>query len=186
MSHNPSWATSVDFDIFTVWTESRISSGIAEQFCLFLTGATIETPSAQKRLRTTSEIMRSAGSAGYGRTSWASSAWKILFLSLVVLWSLHGPLPQTWTTLRMPKSFWRAERSLTNGRALFGATFGDPWCITIAVSTRSVPQATFAPRALTFYLLYRKQHPPTTLDQCAFIRGFRAKRTLGVIQAIRV
>ena len=166
-------------------TELRISSGIAEQFCLFLTGATGKTLSAQRRSKTTFEIMWSAGLAGHRRTDWASSAWKNLFLSLVVLWSLHGAPPHPWKTLRRPKSLWRAAYSVTNGQVLFGATFGDPWCITIAVSTQSVPQATFAPRALTIYLLYQKQHPPTTLDQCAFIKGFRAKRTFFRIKHIR-
>jgi hypothetical protein len=36
-----------------------------------------------------------------------------------------------------------------------------------------------------FSLLYGKQNPPTTLDQCVFIRGFRAKRTFFRIKHMR-
>jgi hypothetical protein len=36
-----------------------------------------------------------------------------------------------------------------------------------------------------FILLYGKQNPPSTLDQCVFIRGFRGKRRLFWIKPLR-
>jgi hypothetical protein len=49
----------------------------------------------------------------------------------------------------------------------------------------SVPLLTFALHALIFPLLYEKNNPPATPDQCVFIKGFRAKRILFWTKPIR-
>ena len=40
------------------------------------------------------------------------------------------------------------------------------------------PSGIVTRHALMFLFLYEKQNPPTTSDQCVFVRGFRAKRVL--------
>ena len=116
MSPLPDNPSQLTVNGFVVRTVSCISSRIAELFCPFPMGAIVKTSSARKCSRTTSEIMWSSGSIGHRRTKWASSAWKILFLFQVVLWSPHGRLLRSWRTIRKPKSLWRVERSVTGPR----------------------------------------------------------------------
>jgi hypothetical protein len=152
VSHNPLPDGLSQLNILAVWKVSRISSGIAERFCPFQTGGTTKTLSEHKGSRTTSKIMWTAGLPGHRRTDWVSSAWRILFLSLVVLWSPHGLPLRSWTTPWTRKSLWRAERSITAWRVSFGPTFGDAYYITIVVLSQSVPQASFSRHALIFFL----------------------------------
>jgi hypothetical protein len=143
VSHDPLPDSPSQLNTLAVWKESRIGSEIAEHFCLFPTGDTTKTLSAHKRSRTTSKIMWTAGLVGHRRTNWVSGAWKNLFSSLVVLWSLHGLPLHSWTTPWTRKFLLRAERSITAERILFGPTFGDGYHITIVVSSQSVPQTYF-------------------------------------------
>ena len=132
---------------------SRISSGIAVQFCLFQAAGTMKTLSVHKCSRATYKIMWTAGLPGHRRIDWVSIAWKILSSSLVVLWFPHGLPLRLWTTPWTPKFVWRVEHTITAGRVLFGPTFGDTCCITIVISSQFVPQATFSLHALTFSLV---------------------------------
>jgi len=154
VSHNLFQAGLSQLNIPAVWKVSRLGSGIiAEHFCLFQTGGNTKTLSVRKRSRTTSKVMGTAGLHGHRRTDWVSSAWRILFSSLVVLWSAHGLPLHSWATPWMRKSLWRAERSITAGRVLFGPTFGDAYYITIVISNQSVPLATFSRHALMLFLV---------------------------------
>ena len=164
MSHNPLPDGLSQLSILTVWKVSRISSGIAEHFCLFQTGGTTKTLSAHKGSRTTSKTMWAAGLPGHRRTDWVSSAWEILFSSLVVLWSPHGLPLRSSTTLWTRKSLWRAECSITAGRVLFGPTFGDAYYITIVVSSQSVLYATFNRHALMFSFMESRIPPRLRID----------------------
>ena len=152
MSHNPLPYNFSQLNSLAVWKLSRISSRIAELFCLFQMGGTTKTLSAHNRSRNTSKITETAGLHGHRRTDWASSTWKILFSSLVVLWSPHGLPLHSWTTPWTQKSLWRAERSIMAERVSFGPTFGDGYYITIVVSSQSVPQATFGRHELMYFL----------------------------------
>ena len=77
---------------------------------------------------------QTAGLPVHRRTNWVSSTWKILFSSLVVLWSPHGLLLYSWMTLWVQKYLWRAELSIVMGQVLFGPTFRDVYHITIVLS----------------------------------------------------
>jgi hypothetical protein len=155
VSHNPLPDSLSQLNILAVRKVSRIGFRIAEHFCLFQTGGTTKMSSAHKCSRTTSKIMWTAGLPGHRRTDWVSSVWKILFSSLVVLWSPHGLPLRSWRTPWTRKFLWRAEHSITAGRVLFGPTSGDAYYITIVVPSWSVRQATFSPinrHALMFFL----------------------------------
>jgi hypothetical protein len=147
-SPGPHLTVSVDLTMFAVRKVSRITVGVMEHFYFFPTGVVVQTLSVQKRLKTTFETMWSVGSAGPRRTNRESSAWKILFLSLAVLWSLHGPLLLSCTTLWKRKFLWRGERSVMEGIVSFGVTSGDPWSTMTAILTQSVPLASFTRHAL--------------------------------------
>lgn len=136
--------------MLTVRKVSHITVGVMEHFYFFPTGVVVQTLSVQNCLKTISETMWSAGSPGPRRTNRASSAWKILFLFLAVLWSLHGPLLRSCTTLWKRKFLWRGERSVMEGSVSFGAILGDPWSIMTAISTQSVPLRSFTRHALIF------------------------------------
>ena len=158
-----SWTVSVKPNILAVWKMSRISSGIAEHFCLFQKGGTTKTLSAHKCSRTISKLMRTAGLPGHRRTDWVSSVWMISFSSLVVPWSPHGLLLRSWTIPWTRKSLWRAGRSITAGQVFFGPVFGDAYYITIVVSSQSVPQATFSWHLLMCFLSSMESRIPPWL-----------------------
>ena len=161
MSYNPRPDSLSQLNILAVWRMSRISSRIPEQFCLFQAGGTMKTLSAHKCSRATYKIMWTAGLLGHRRTDWVSSASKILFSSLVVLWSPHGLPLRSWTTPWTRKFLWRAEHTITAVPVLFGPTFGDACCIIIVVSSQFVPQATFSRQALMFmFSSTESRNPP--------------------------
>jgi hypothetical protein len=170
-----------------VWKVSRISSGIVEHFYLFPTGVIAKTLSARKCSKITSETMWTGGLSGHRRTNLASSAWKILFLSLVVRWSPLGQPQHLRTALQRREFHWRVESLAKLGPVSFGGMFGDMCRITTVVLTQFVPQTIcFVRHALILWLLlHGKQNPPTMADQCVFIRGFRAKRVLFWARRIR-
>ena len=163
MSHNPLQDSPSQLNFPEVWNGSRISSEIAEHFCLFQTGDTTKMLYAHNRSNATSGIVWTAGLPGHRRTNWVSSAQKILFSSLVVLWSPRGlPLP-SWTTLWMRKSLWLPERSITVERVLFGRISGEAYYTTIVVSSTSVPHATFSRQALMFFRSSMESRNPAWL-----------------------
>ena len=131
MSHNPVTDCFNSLILSLVGPKvKRIHAGLGVMVhsCHFLTGVIAKTSSAQKRSRTTSEIMWSVGLPGHRTTNWASSAWKISFSSLDVLWSHHGPLLHSMITQlacqrMLPRYPWTPKSSITVGHSFFGATF---------------------------------------------------------------
>jgi hypothetical protein len=106
----------------------RIGAALAvvEHFCRSLMGAAAKTLSAQKRSRITSEIMWTAGLHGHRTTNWTSSAWKISFLLLGVLWLRRGLLLHSMTTPRQwvaRQYLWTPKNSIAEGHNFFGVTF---------------------------------------------------------------
>src|SRR6266850_1368567 len=69
---------------------SRMNARVPEHSYLFLIAATAKMSYAQRFSRNTSEIMWSAGLIGHRGMDLASSAWRTLFSSRGVLWSLRG------------------------------------------------------------------------------------------------
>lgn len=145
--------------MFPVRKASHITVGGMEHFYFFPTGVVVQTLSVQKCLKTTSETTQSAGTPGPRRTNRASSAWKILFLSLAALWSLHGRLLRSCTTIWKRNFLWRGERLVMEGSVSFGVTSSDPWSIMTAISTQSVTMASFTRHALI--LLFVGKAKPT-------------------------
>ena len=114
MSHTPLPESLGQLNILAVWKVSRISPGNAEHFCFFQTGGSTKTLSDHKRSSTTSEIMFPTGLPGHRRTNWVSSAWKILFSSLVTSWAAAAFVDDI-----MEAEISLETRTFNNGRSSF-------------------------------------------------------------------
>ena len=134
--------------ILTELKVSRIGAGVAEQFCLSLTGAIANMLFRQGCSRNTSETMLSVGSTGQKRMDCPSSARKTSFSSTGVQWSLHGLRLRSTTTLRKHKFLWRPERLITEGQNFIGAIIVGLWIITTASSSYSTQSGPFWLRLL--------------------------------------
>ena len=69
--------------------------------------------------------------------------------------------------------------------ASFGAISIESYHITTVNSNQSVPLFAFCYHRLIFLLSYQKDNSSPTMNQCVFIKGFRAKRGLPWLKRIR-
>jgi hypothetical protein len=157
VSHNSLSESLSQLNILAVWKLSRIGSRIAELLSLPNGGHHEDAIRAQAFEDYVQDYVDSWFTwAQRNRLGVERVEDLILVSGCTVLWSPHGLPLRSRTTPWTRKSLWRADRSITAGRVLFGPTFGDAYYIIIVVSNQSVPQTTFSWHALMFFLVPRR------------------------------